>query len=227
MNGTKTRKNNDSAMFEQEIIDGLIRQHSGFLHKCVSEASTNAVCDYEDLEQEGRMAVVHAYRTFDPEKGPLNAWVCRCIKDAILDYQKNNLRFLSGGEYLQAAMKKAGPDATIEDIMAQGVSKETALVSTYFNLRPAQYGEALNLIDIKAKHQMEEIEACHLDYKKYLTEKEVFAIEHRFGLGYCDVLTMEEIGKRLGKSKKAVSYLINQALVKLRHVKGIEEYSDF
>ena len=38
-------------------------------------------------------------------------------------------------------------------------------------------------------------------------------------------MTMREIGKHLGKSRKAVSYMINKAIVKLRHVPGIEAYA--
>jgi DNA-directed RNA polymerase specialized sigma subunit len=38
-------------------------------------------------------------------------------------------------------------------------------------------------------------------------------------------MTMQDIGKALGKSRKSVSYLINKAIVKLRRIPGIEEYA--
>ena len=230
MNGTKTR-NNDNAIAnrDNERVLLILDQYENLIHKFVGEAirksATNAVCDPEDLYQEARMAIIQAYDSYDDEKGAsFNTHIYNRVKYAILEYQKHNLGFLSGGEYLYQAMKKAGPDATIEDLMELGLSKETALVSTYFKLKPCQYGECFNRADRKAREQLEEIEKHMFDYKKYLTEKEIFAIEHRFGLGYCDVLTMEEIGKHLGKSRKAVSYLINQAIVKLRHADGIEEF---
>ena len=232
MNGTKTKKYNDNAIAnrDNDRVLMILDQYDNLIHKFVGEAirksATNAVCDPEDLYQEARMAIIQAYDSYDDEKGAsFNTHIYNRIRYAILEYQKHNLGFLSGGEYLYQAMKKAGPDATIEDLMELGLSKETALVSTYFKLKPSQYGECFNMSDPKQKAQLEEIEAFKLDYRKYLTEKEIFAIEHYFGLRYADAITMEEIGQHLGKSRKAVSYLINQAIVKLRHVGDIQEYN--
>ena len=230
MNGTKKYNDNAIANRDNERVLLILDQYENLIHKFVGEAirksATNAVCDPEDLYQEGRMAIIRAYDTYEDEKGAsFSTWVYHNVKDAILEYQKQNLGFLSGGAYLYGAMKKAGKDATIEDLMELGLSKETALVSTYFKLKPCQYGECFNMADPKAKAQLKEIEACQFDYRKYLTEKEIFAIEHYFGLRYADAITMKEIGQRLGKSRKAVSYLINQAIVKLRHVQDIEEFN--
>jgi RNA polymerase sigma factor (sigma-70 family) len=229
MNGTRNKKKvNDNAIANRDNDRMLVilDQYDKMVHKFVREAATNAVCDPEDLYQEGRLAIIKAYDSYDDSKeASFNTWAYHCVKDAILEYQKQHLGFLSGGAYLYGAMKKAGKDATIEDLMELGLSKKTALVSTYFNMKPAQYGECFNMADPKQKAQLEELETFKLDYRKYLTEKEIFAIEHYFGLRYADAITMEEIGKHLGKSRKAVSYLINQAIVKLRHINGIEMYN--
>ena len=229
MSATRNKKQvNDNAIAnrDNERVLLILDQYDKLVHKFVREAATNAVCDPEDLYQEARMAIIQAYDSYDDENGAsFSTHVYHNVKYAILEYQKQHLGFLSGGHYLYHAMKEAGEDATIEDLMELGLSKKTALASTYFKLKPAQYGECFNMADPKAAAQLKEIEAFKLDYRKYLTEKEVFAIEHYFGLRYADAITMEEIGERLGKSRKSVSYLINQALVKLRHVEDVEEYN--
>jgi RNA polymerase sigma factor (sigma-70 family) len=219
------KKQVDGLLEDDVIINELLTKYESMVHGLVRKATTSAVCGYEDLCQEGRMAIINAYQTYDDNKGAsFDTWVYNNIKNALLEYQKNNLGFLSGGEYLYAAIKKAGKNASVEDLMKLGLSRKTAAASFYFMLQPATYGEAFNMIDRKAAAQLKEIESFGSDYRKYLTEKEIFAIEHYFGLDNQDFLTMEDIGKILGKSRKAVSYLINQAIVKLRHVQGIEEY---
>lgn len=234
MNGTKTRKYDDNAIANRDnnrmelVLEQYDKMARKFVNTAIKKSATNAVCDPEDLYQEACIAIINAYDTFDDEKGAtFTTYVYNRIKYAMLEYQKANLSFLKGGSQLYLAIKKLGDEATVENLMKLGFSKETALVSKYLNLKPSPYGECWNMADPEAEAQLREIEAFKLDYRKYLTEKEVFAIEHRFGLRYADVLTMEEIGKHLGKSRKAVSYLINQAIVKLRHVEGIEEYNVF
>ena len=74
----------------------------------VNAAKVNHVCSEEDLCQEGRMAIVVAYRNFDPDHGAsLTTWVYHMIKSSIIEYQKHHLSVLSGGAYLQGILRKA------------------------------------------------------------------------------------------------------------------------
>ena len=204
-------------------LDDAIRRYEPMVHHFVKKASTNHVCSKEDLAQEGRLAIVMAFRCYNPDKGAsLTTWTYHMIKDALLEYQKHHLSILSGGAYLQSILKKAGEDASIEQIMDFGVSKKTAIAATYINdsYSSANYDD---LSAVLADERDEPSSNFKLEWQKYLTDQEVYAVSNFYGFGGTR-MTLNEIGENLGKSRKSVSYMINKALVKLRHIEGVEEY---
>ena len=205
-------------------VDDALEKYEPMVQKSVNGANMNYVCNREDLVQEGRMAVVLAFQSYDPEKGAsLTTWTYHRIKDAVAEYQKQNLSVLSGGAYLQNALKKVGPDATIDELVESGVSRKTALAVTRFkdSFATADFDELENMIGADGVRS-QTVES--FNWQDYLTEPEIFAVGHYFGFNG-EHMTMREIGKHLGKSRKAVSYMINKAIVKLRHVPGIEAYA--
>ena len=214
---------------KNEIVEGItveqaLKKYEPMVNRFVNSVHTNHVCSKEDLIQEGRMAIVVAFNYFDEEKGAsLTTWTYHMIKDAIIEYQKHHLSVLSGGAYLQNVLRKAGQDASVEEIMEFGVSKKTALASIYMknSFSTVDYDELESLIEGKP---FEEV-STFLDWEKYLTKEEAFAIGSYFGFGDQKRLTKTEIGNVLGKSRKAASDIINKALVKLRKIPGIEEYA--
>ena len=211
-----------------EIVDGItvdeaLQKYEPMVHRFVNAARTNHVCSYEDLVQEGRLAIVVAFQNYDPDKGAsLTTWTYHMIKDSIAEYQKQHLSILSGGSYLQSILRKAGKDATIEEIMEYGISKKTAMAATYIkdSFSTADYEELATVIgDDGLKTNLDS-----LDWQKYLTKSEVFAVENFFGFNG-DRMTMAQIGDKIGKSRKGVSYLLNKAINKLKRIPGIEEYA--
>ena len=219
-------------MNEKELVDVVegitleeaLKKYEPMVHRFVNTAHTNHVCGKEDLIQEGRMAIVIAFQNYDPtKKATLTTWVYHMIKDAILEYQKQHLSILSGGAYLQSILRKAGHDASIEEIMEFGVSKKTALAATYIreSFSTVDYDELATMVgDDDVEHNALE----SFNWKDYLTEPEIFAVGNYFGFNG-GRMTMGEIGERMGRSRKSVSYLINKALVKLRKVDGVEDFA--
>lgn len=205
-------------------LEDALKKYEPMVHRFVNQAHTNSVCDKEDLCQEGRMAIVIAFQNYDPEKGAsLTTWTYHMIKDSILEYQKQHLSILSGGAYLQGILRKAGQDATVEEIMEFGVSKQTALAATYVqdSFSSVDFDE---LSTIMGESGLENCAIDSLPWRDYLNETEAFAIGNYYGFNG-PRMTMQDIGKALGKSRKSVSYLINKAIVKLRRIPGIEEYA--
>jgi DNA-directed RNA polymerase sigma subunit (sigma70/sigma32) len=133
------------------------------------------------------------------------------------------LSILSGGAYLQSILRKAGHDASIEEIMEFGVSKKTALASTYVknSFSTVDYDE---LATVVGSDGFERCANESFNWRAHLNESEQFAISKYYGFDG-PRMTMGEIGKVMNKSRKSVSYMINKALVKLRHVEGIEEFA--
>ena len=212
-----------------DVVEGItleeaLRKYEPMVHRFVNTAHTNHVCSKDDLCQEGRMAIVIAFQNFDPSKGAsLTTWTYHMIKDAILEYQKQHLSILSGGAYLQGILRKAGHDASIEEIMEFGVSKKTALAAAYVrdSFSTVDYDE---LSTVVGHDGVESPSIDSLDWRAYLNEAEQFAVGNYFGFNGRR-MTMSEIGKIMNKSRKSVSYTINKALVKLRHIEGIEMYA--
>lgn len=223
MNADNMNVDNEKRI-EGLTCDEALKKYEPMVHRFANAARTNHVCSKEDLCQEGRMAIVIAFQNFDQAKGAsLTTWVFHMIKDAILEYQKQHLSILSGGAYLQSVLRKAGQDASVEEIMEYGVSKKTAMAANYVkeSFSSADYDELSTLI---GDDGFEKLALEQFDWKPYLNSAEIYAIGNFFGFNG-QRMTMQEIGEQMGKSRKSVSYLINKALVKLRNVPGIEDYA--
>lgn len=211
------------------VVEGITLEeamvkYEPMVHRFANAARTNHVCSKEDLCQEGRMAIVIAFQNFDPSKGAsLTTWTYHMVKDAILEYQKQHLSVLSGGAYLQSILRKAGQDASIEEIMEFGVSKKTALSATYIkdSFSTADFEELSSVI---GDDGVVSASLDSFDWRPHLNDAEAFAIGNFFGFNG-PRMTMQEIGEAMGKSRKAVSYMINKAINKLKRVDGIEEYA--
>ena len=209
---------------EGMTLDEVVKKYEPLVHRFANTAQTNSVCNREDLEQEGRMALVIAFQTFDPNKGAnFNTWSYHLVKDAIIEYQKQHLSVLSGGSYLQNVLRKAGRDASIEEIVSFGVSKKTAIAATYVksSFSTVDYDE---LATVVGSSGLEKFDENSFDWKAHLTDEEIFVVGNYFGFSD-EGLTMKEMGHRLNKSRKAISYMLNRALVKLSHAPGIEDYA--
>lgn len=212
-----------------DVVEGItleeaLKKYEPMVHRFVNMANTNHVCSKDDLCQEGRMAIVIAFQNFDPSKGAsLTTWTYHMIKDSILEYQKQHLSVLSGGAYLQGILRKAGYDASIEEIMEFGVSRKTALAATYIkeSFSTVDYDELSTYVGDEG---VKTNNLDSFDWKKHLNKAEIFAISNYYGFEG-PRKTMGEIGRVMGKSRKSVSYMINKALVKLRKVPGIEYYA--
>lgn len=215
---------NNAEVIEGITVEEALKKYEPMVHYFVNQAKTNHVCSKEDLCQEGRTSIVVAFRNFDSEQGAsLTTWMYHMIKSSIIEYQKKHLSILSGGAYLQTILRKAGKDASIEEIMEFGVSKKTAMAATYVQ-------KSYDSVDYSALEPVigeDCFETTHLEslpWRKCLNKTEIFAIENYYGFNG-ERRTMKEIGKELGKSRKAVSYMINKALVKIRHLEGIADYA--
>jgi len=211
-------------MVEGLTLEQAVEKYEPMVHHFVNSAFTNYVCNKEDLIQEGKLAIVVAFKNFDPEKGAsLTTWTYHMVRDAILEYQKHHLSILSGGHHLLSILKKAGEDASVEEIMDFGVSYQTAVAATY--IKGSTVTTEYN--DIAALIGAEDVESNLLnaiDYKAHLDANEAYTIFHFFGFDG-QRMSLKEIGEVLGKSQRAVSYMLNKALNKLRRIPGIEDYA--
>lgn len=203
-------------------IEKALEQYEPMIHSFLKGAKCNAVCTYEDLVQEGRAAIVVAYRNYDSEKGAsFTTWVYHMVKDAIIEYQKHHLSILSGGQYLHNIIRKAGEDASTEDIMSLGVSKKTAQQATV--LRQSYATAPLDELSNYIGADDGGLNVDTLNWRSALTPIEARIIGDLYGFNG-DVRSPKEVAKDLKISPKSVIYHREKALAKLRHLPGIEAY---
>ena len=204
-------------------LEQALEKYEPMIHRFLKSAKTNTACTYEDLCQEGRMAIITAYKTYDPSKGAsFTTWAYHMIRDSLIEYQKQNLSLLSGGQYLHNVLKKAGEDATVEQIMSFGVSEKTArqaqILKNSYSTAPLE--DLVNYISCE-EDVTETVE--HLDWRSVLDPLEQKIISDLFGFDG-PRKSLQDIAKDLHISRKSASYHKEIALSKLRHMPGIEAY---
>lgn len=212
-------------LIEGMTVEEALVKYERMVHKAVHSAKANTVCSYEDMVQEGFMAIVEAFDKFDERKGvAFSTYVHTYINGRILDYQKKHLSFLSGGHYLQAMLKKAGPDATEADLRAMKLSEESIRAAKYIDQNYITTDlEELEFVAAENGDPSENLAIGFFDWKKYLTEKQAFVVEKYFGFG-CVPITKSEIARLTNVSFKTVDATLKDALKKLKKVPGIEDY---
>lgn len=208
----------------QEItLEEALVKYEPIVRKFAGQARQNNVCSYDDLVQEGRMAIVTAYRTHDPEKSSLTTWTYINVRDAIREYQKQHLPALSGGAHLYSLMQKVGENPTVDDIMALGIRKDTAvaLKNAKESYSTADFDELSGII---GKDDAYDDDTESFQWRQHLDEDEIFIVDRYFGFSG-EKLNMGEIGDIMGRSRKSVGYALSKALVKLRKTARIEDFA--
>ncbi len=67
---------------QSEYINNSIKKWKPLL--CgMSYRFKNTICDYDDLYQEGILTIIESVSKFDPNKGKLNTFIFKCIKNGI------------------------------------------------------------------------------------------------------------------------------------------------
>lgn len=216
---------------ENKRIDGLtveemLVKFEPMIYKVVNSAKTNTVCNAEDMVQEGRLAIFKAFRDYEADRKIAFSTVAhKYITTAIVDYQKKHLSILSGGSYLQEIMKKAGPDATKEDLLAMGLRQNTVHAASYIkdSFATVEYD---TLYDSPAVEDdfIDRLALKSFDWRQYLDEREIFVIENHFGFNG-EALPSTVIGRILGVHRKTVINILNRALNKIRRAPDIGDYA--
>lgn len=214
----------------KKLIEGLtveetIAKYERLVHKAVHAAKANTVCSYEDMVQEGFLAIVEAFDRFDEKKGvTFSTYVYTYVHGRILDYQKKHLSVLSGGHYLQGVLRKIGPDVKDDDLRAMKCSEETIQAAKYINQNFSSVGyEEIEYLVSEKDDLRDNILIGFFNWRKYLTDEEILVVEKHFGFG-CEAIPNTEISKIIKRSNKSVANTLKRALRKLRQVPGVEDY---
>jgi RNA polymerase primary sigma factor len=230
----------DKAAFEHLVASNL-----SFVVKVASEYR-NLGLPLEDLLNEGNLGLIEAARRFDPSKGTKFItyaiwWIRKSILKALAEqvnlvrvptYQMKKIRQLKEternlreelgrtpnrgelSEAMEVPIKKVaqvlqvqGKEMSLDDTV--GKEKKTP-VSDYLVDRDTESPED-NLLKREGTFLVTEA-------LQHLNDQERVVIKHRFGLDGCAILTLKEIGEKMGVSRERVRQIETQAKMRLRRL---------
>lgn len=186
---------------EKLTPDELLKKHGNLIHYCIKkhfhDLQEKEIYGYEDLFNEGYIALMRAYEHWDPSIAGFATYAIQTIVPAISVYiRKNNYKFSTPSGHRPIEFK---------------FSCVSADENEYFNEEdnPATIIEFIE--DPSSNERLFEI----LDIAKRLAKNET---EYQmWSLKYMDDLTYEEIGQIVGCSRQWCEVCANRLNRRLRH----------
>jgi RNA polymerase nonessential primary-like sigma factor len=197
-----------------------------------------------DLVEEGNLGLIHALEKFDPERGfrfstYATWWIRQGIEHAIMNQSRTIRLPVHINKELNQVMRArrqietgaqgnslaaeiaACLDKSVEEVRAILALDERAVsIDAPLDIDPTlSVGESLaddsiDPPDLQIQNsEIENLLRCWIDA---LTDKHRLIIRHRYGIGDCDVLTLEELSSQLGVTRERVRQIQIEALGQLR-----------
>lgn len=189
---------------EQQKTDAKERLilHNLRLVAHIAKKYTASPKDTEEMISIGTIGLIKAIQTFKPEKkSKLASYASRCIENEILMHLR--------------AMKKTQNEISLYEPVGTDRDGNEIVMLDIINTDTPDFAADLDF-SIETQKLADAM-------KTVLTPRERFVICLRYGLGRYDVLTQQEIAKKLGISRSYVSRIEKKALQKLcRALEGIQ-----
>lgn len=230
---------------DKEAFEHLVASNLSFVVKVASEYR-NLGLPLEDLLNEGNLGLIEAARRYDPAKGTKFItyaiwWIRKSILKALAEqvnlvrvptYQMKKVKQVRETEHalrkelgrtperheisdrLEVSLKKV--DQTL-----QVHSKELSLDDTVGKEKKTPVSDYLVDADSESPEEnllKREGTSLVTDALDHLSEQEQVVIRHRFGLDGCAILTLKEIGEKMGVSRERVRQIETQAKQRLRRL---------
>ena len=238
---------------EEQISSGKTLMTEANLRLVVSVAKnyTNKGVHFLDLIQEGNIGLMRAVDKFEYRRGYKFStyatwWIRQGITRAIAEHSNTIRKPVHVHEMMQKLKKvsqqlmhhlgrtpsleelatQSGlPIVKVQDIM-ESYQQPISLDSPLEEGGETQFGEfiedheAISPIHIAERQSLNEAISRLL---RVLTPKEELVIRRRFGIGYDEDSTLEDIGKTLGVTRERIRQVEAQALQKLKGANNLEQ----
>ncbi len=230
---------------DPDAFEHLVASNLSFVVKVASEYR-NLGLPLEDLLNEGNLGLIEAARRYDPSKGTKFItyaiwWIRKSILKALAEqvnlvrvptYQMKKVREVREtertlrrelgrspergeiSERLEVPIKKV-------DQVLQVHSRETSIDDTVGKDKKTPVSDFLTDPDDESPEDnllKREGTSLVTDALGFLSDQEKVVIRHRFGLDGSPILTLKEIGEKMGVSRERVRQIETQAKQRLRRL---------
>jgi len=230
---------------DPEAFEHLVASNLSFVVKVANEYR-NLGLPLEDLLNEGNLGLIEAARRYDPSKGTKFItyaiwWIRKSILKALADqvnlvrvptYQMKKIRQVREAERsLRRELGRKPQRHEISDRLDVSLRKVDQVLQV--NRREVSIDDTVGkekktpVSDFLVDHDSESPEDRLLKQEgtrlvsqalRYLSEQEQMVIRHRFGLDGAPVLTLKQIGEKMGISRERVRQIETQAKQRLRRM---------
>src|SRR5881296_640579 len=208
---------------DRQSLNDLIESNLSFVAKVASEYR-NLGLPFEDLLNEGNLGLIEAAHRFDHRKGTkFITYAIWWIRKAILKALSEQSNLVRVPNY---QMKKVKEVRDVERSLRRELGRKPKREEICDHLddkvgREKDSSISDYLVDkrsIDPEDELIKYESNNLVQSAmgFLTEQEQIVITHRFGLKNNRVLTLKEIGERMGISRERVRQIEAQAKTRLR-----------
>ncbi len=230
---------------DKKAFDHLVASNLSFVVKVASEYR-NLGLPLEDLLNEGNLGLLEAARRYDPGRGTKFItyaiwWIRKSILKALAEqvnlvrvptYQMKKVKEVREAERsLRKELGRAPRRAEISEKLSTPIKKvdqvlqvsapEMSLDDSVGKESTTRVGDYLVDQDITSPEDTflkQEGTTLVTRALQHLNDQERIVIKHRFGLEGCAILTLKEIGAKMGVSRERVRQIETQAKVRLKRM---------
>lgn len=161
-----------------ESSDKLYAQHRGLIRSLINSIVVNnpSVVDTQDLQQAGALAVIAAFRSYDPSLGSFQSYIRKCIRNALLE-QANS--FSSVFTVDEKVRRQAN---AIVKMRAEGLSDDAIMTRLGVKTR-ATFLSLLGLVESRSV----DLDQVDVEAEATIEEKSVFKMLEEIGLTESEV----------------------------------------